>query len=248
MKKQILMLSALAMFMITSCSKSKDEPKEEMVVCQLTQASLSGNGETITHSYEFKDGKITFVKAASDKVSHPLNYSYNHTSTSISEGETMYTLDAQGRITSESGPENIGRYNKTYVYNNDGYLIEVKKDNTNDITKFTWTNGNLTKIEEVVNYDGTAYSDITFYDYSSDIRPTNFYADVPDMPVVYNYIFKFMGKQTKNLVSKERYEIGTTGNMFIYGFDSNKNVTSMTDKDETSGFVNGAYEFKYSCK
>lgn len=249
MKKQILMLSAAAMFMIASCSKSKEEPKEETIDCQLTQASVTGGGETITQVYEYNSGKITNVKSTSvinngTPHSYPI-YSFNYTSTSISGGDynLTYSLDAQGRIKSETGSDSGGSYTNTYTYNSEGYLTEVRNDNRNQVTKYTWTNGNLTQIEETTNNGGTPYISTDIYEYGTEVRPANFYSDVPDLPIVYTYIFKYMGKQTRNLVAKQNNDTS-----FSYGIDNNGNVNSLIEKENGTGKVWSAYEFKYNCK
>lgn len=245
------MLSAMALFVVVSCSKSKEEPKEQAADCQLMQASVSGGGETITNSYEYNNGKITIVKSISVfNNGSPIskNYSYNYTSTSISHMESNYSLDAQGRIKNQSGSDHNGNFTKIYVYNNDGYLTEIKKDNTNEVTKYTWTNGNLTKIEEVYSSGGTSYIHIEFYEYGTELKPANFYADVPDLPIVYDYTFRYMGKQSKNLVSKIRYENGASSDIYSYGKDDKGNITSITQKEEGTLKTWSVYEFKYNCK
>lgn len=233
MKKQFLALSMMVVMLATACSKSKDQPKEQEITCQLNEASVTGGGETITHKYTFNtQGLINTVNSSAVIGSgSPTveNYSYSNTQNSIIIDNVVYTLE-QGRITKEVETNGSDKITYNYTYDSNGYLT---KKASNDYTwNYKWTNGNLTEIEIV----GSNYTDTETYEYSSTVKPANFYSDAPDLPMIYNHLFKLMGKQPKNLISKENGQENYT-----YTFDSNNNVVSLNDSYSS-------YTFKYDCK
>lgn len=245
----------MALFVVASCSKSEEEPKTETESCQLTQASVTSGGETITNIYQYDGGgKITTVNSSSvfnNGTPNTSTYAFTYTADSFSDGDKTYALDAMGRIKSSTRYYKVNNINYiatfNYTYNSDGYITEVKNSSTNEVTKFTWTAGNLTKVEDSYMVGGVLSTNVQIYDYSTEVKPDNFYSDVPDLPVPNTYIFKFMGKQSKNLISKVRYEGGSTAEILSYGKDSNGNITSLTEKEDGTAKTFGIYQFKYKC-
>ncbi|RZK70987.1 MAG: DUF4595 domain-containing protein, partial [Pedobacter sp.] len=150
MKKQILMLSAVAMIMVASCSKSKDEPKEETVNCQLTEKNYSNL--KIIYTYH-SDGKLASVKEGDYQETY--TYTANTMVWKFIDGgtaTTTYTLDAQGLVKSSSEV----RSNSTFSYNSDGYLTEVNSSGSlSGKVIYTWISGNLTKVEKTTVYGTT---------------------------------------------------------------------------------------------
>ncbi len=236
------MLSAVAMVIVASCSKSKEEPKEETVSCQLTEKT-STNGK-ITYTYH-SDGKLASAKEGAYQET------YTYTSTSItwkfiepsgSTATTTYTLDAQGLVKASSD----GTVNNTFTYDGSGYLTEVKSDASWVGTiKYTWANGNLTKIEQTRN----GSTSTTSFEYGSENRPTGFGNDYTSAN---EYIWhdgdrqilgsNYFGKQPKNLVLKITFSGNTS--QFGYTKDANGNISKFT----VTGTNSSSTDYKYSCK
>lgn len=234
------MLSAV-MLIVASCSKSKDEPKDEAVSCQLTESS-SPNGKT---NYTYNgDGKLIASKIDAYKET------YEYTSTSIiwkfiEPSGTIYTttylLDAQGRVKSSS--EN--RANSTFTYNSEGYLMEVNTvgSGAGKVT-YTWTNGNLTKVERTT----TSGTNTVNIEYGTESRPISFNGDISsyletaywhdgDTQILTSSAF---GKQSKNLIVK------VSNATYTYAKDNNGNITKMVEKAQ--GGSETVYEYKHTCK
>jgi len=241
MKQNLTLMLSAVMLVVASCSKSKDEPKDEAVSCQLTESS-SPNGKT-TYTYN-GDGKLTASKIDAYQET------YEYTSTSIiwkfiEPSGTIYTttylLDAQGRVKSSSDNSS----NSTFTYNSERYLTEVNTvgSSAGKVT-YTWTNGNLTKVERITTY-GTNTINI---EYGTESRPTGFNGDISshletaywhdgDTQILTSSAF---GKQPKNLVAK------VSNTTYTYTKDNNANITKMVEKAQ--GGSETVYEYKYNCK
>lgn len=237
-----LMLLAVALI-VASCSKSKDEPKEETLTCQLSEKT-SGTLKT-TYTYN-SDGKLASVKEADYQET------YTYTSNTLtwkfieqsgSTATTTYILDAQGMAKTSTD----GITNNTFTYDASGYLTEVRSSASWIGTiKYTWANENLTKIEQTKNGSTTT----TSLEYNTDSRPAGFSLDYTsaneniwhdgDRQILSNGSF---GKQPKNLVLK----ITSNGNISqnSYTKDTNGNITKMVVKQGTNETIS---DFKYSCK
>ncbi|RZK98690.1 MAG: DUF4595 domain-containing protein, partial [Pedobacter sp.] len=147
-----------------------------------------------------------------------------------------YTLDAQGLVKTSSD----GKLNNILTYDGSGYLTEVRSDGLRiGTTKYTWANGNLTKIEWIIN----GSTSTTNFEYNSEIRPIGF---GNDYTYANEYIWhdgdrqilgsSYFGKQPKNLISK----VTSNGNTSEYSYtkDANGNVTKLEERFNGGGMGN----------
>lgn len=246
------MLSAI-MLIAVSCSKSKEEPKDETPKACLVSEVVNGNNKDDKQAYAYDESGnvLTYIYAGEG-----LKETYTYTSSSITKKHEqspvsyteVFTLDAQGRVKSSSWTSTDvanSNYTASYTYDNDGYLIEKKTthyDNTTSTQKCTWTNGNLTKIEDF--YNGSSTPNIVFtYQYSADILPSNFLiVGILDVGLYDTHISKFFGKQPKNLPAYD-------GATYTFTKDVNGNIIKFVSEYKYNGsdYVN-ITEYKYNCK
>lgn len=236
------MLSAV-MLTVASCKKSNDdEGTETKTSCQLTSSTnVITGGASGSFSYNYDgDGKIT--KYVLTGVQNANTTVYTYSASQITEvttyvnngtpttGTVIYNRDSQGRIISIHGSNSSTAVvsNTNFIYNTDGYLSQSTyidnlsyTSNNPIIEKFTYANGNLIGIEEVDDNKATLT-------YGSQMANDNYiYPDrtayLPDEQ--FSPLRKFLGKQSKNLISKITVDNGDA-DTFTYQLDGNSNVSS----------------------
>lgn len=232
MKKSLILTLSIALLAITSCKKidRSDDPEPTLPEnrCYLTTSSLvsEDDQDVLNFSYD-NQGRVSLVKSATG-----LDISYTYTSTKIiamikessgSEGLPFeYILDAKGRIISESS---LFGSKTEYRYNAEGYLIEsdeIVDPSTTYTTKYSYTNGDLTKIEE----DG----DETIITYGTELAFPNYMVNANlDFPVnLLGPLKNYFGKQSVHLFTKIESSRSLTYDTFTYVKDINGNVTKTT--------------------
>lgn len=243
------MLSAM-MLIVVSCSKSREEPKDENTACQLTESarSYSDSDYKWNESFSYDDkGRIIKIVERDGTDVGVIDYVYSATEIKqMDHGYILtYKLDANNRIVSDSE-------GYTYSYDDKGYLVGKSMNNgANYIVtiKYTYTNDNLVKIVEEVfdNYVTTTYTDT--YEYGTEEAGSNFinpWSGDVGLPLELSGILGgYIGKSSKNLVTKHtgRYDSGT----FSYTKDVSGNITKTTISS-TSGSSKTTIEHKYNCK
>ena len=173
MKKVLLMLSAISLLTIASCSKSKNEPVQEETPTEKLSDCLVKSTENLSSSdgtiysnkafITYNDlQKITRIDYDVEKSTDFKTFTYEkskitiraeNTSNRANEtDERIYTLDAQGRIA--SSPDDYRNAVTNFSYNTEGYLAVVKKtyvdsdtkENITETKTYSYTDGNLTKM------------------------------------------------------------------------------------------------------
>ncbi len=232
----------MAMIIAASCSKSKEKPKDETSSCQVTEKT-SSNG-TVSYSYH-SDGKLAATKEGVYQETYtyaPTSMIWKFIEPSGNTYTTTYTLDAQGMVKTSFD----GAVNNTFSYDGNGYLIEVRGEALwVGILKYTWTNGNLTKIEQTRG----GSTNTTNLEYGIESRPMGFNADYAsggefiwqdgDRQILASSSF---GKQPKNLVSKITFNGGTS--QYSYTKDANGNIAKVA----VTGTNGTSIDYKYNCK
>ncbi|TCC98657.1 DUF4595 domain-containing protein [Pedobacter hiemivivus] len=249
MKKSILMLSALCMLIVASCKKDKTDDK--VADCLLTESTYTGeDGHTRNSIFTYNtEGKVIKVKGGEGGPNDDLEVTYTYSNSKIIEVQTQhgqsftitYTLDGQGRIVHQTNEQG---YVDTYIYNAEGYLVEIQGYNADATaaynSKYSYTNGNLTSIDS-----GNSYT--INYIYGAELANDNF-VNEEEFPFD-NVLRKFFGKTSKNLVSK-LVETSGSGNPFeetyTYEKDANGNITkvsALSNDGDSYTMVS-----KYTCK
>lgn len=229
MKKSILMLSVIGLLIVASCKKDNKVVNEEG--CLLTESTYkesANDPETSFYTYD-AEGKIANVKfVQKGGYSYTMNYTYSDLEIIEVEKHTgstyirNYTLDAMGRIVKETYPYTM----VLYVYNTDGYLIEIKRSSSSSplktISKYNYTDGNLTS----VNFEDDYTVNFT---YTNESARDNFYSEI-EFPIN-NLLRGHYGKTSKNLVAvatQIKKGIVAYSASYAYKKDANGNVILAT--------------------
>ncbi|WEK18410.1 MAG: hypothetical protein P0Y49_16600 [Candidatus Pedobacter colombiensis] len=258
MKKSILMLSALCLLIVVSCKKN-NKTDDQVSDCLLTENTYVDDAfgvENVSTLYSYDaNGRMIGMKFRIGGVTENDECLFTYSTTQIvkvqKEGgdlfTTIYKLNDKGQIISEQydNDSSVG----TYIYNADGYLVEVKYGNMIS-RKYRYTNGNLTRVD---NTNGS-YVD---YTYNTELAAnTGLFSKYHFNEARYTLdspLKKYLGKQSKNLVSKVRYnstlhDIGDDAyaETFTYEKDAKGNIIKIRV------VVNQNYKYtvssKYSCK
>lgn len=248
MNKSILLLSALCLLIVASCKRPDDIVDPGTTTCLLTERtkSFAGiDGEKFTNTYD-ADGKITSVKVSGGGVPTVIIYTYSASKiTAVRTDEdgsytSVYSLDAQGRIVTES--LNGSDY-RSYSYNADGYLIELVEGSST--TKYSYTDGNLTKVDDIEGKTTKTYT------YGTDLFNINFFLGEyfsSESPLA-----KYFGKSSKNLPIKYAHK-GIYGNeelliaeeTYSYQKDAQGNIVKVVLQDVDKNLYTS--NLKYTCK
>lgn len=231
MKQQILTLSAAMLLIVASCSKKNEEPTVETETCKQSEAKFS-DGTVFQYTYDDKGRVVTWKQVWNGGGTETITYEYS-TNEIVETGKgaytnvTNHTLDASGRITA-SGIT-------TYTYDANGYLTQIKDGSA--ITSFTYTNGNITSINDgyrtyAITYGTDTYNGGFFRYNTNDTFPEQ--VETP--------LFSYYGKRSKALPVKSVITSGSsqTTETYTYEKDANGNITK---------FVNSSYiaQYSYNC-
>jgi hypothetical protein len=257
MKKTLILTLCSAILAVSSCKK-KDEiiviidPPVLTLPCQLIKTNLSSNlfqlSEVLTY-----DDKGRVVKTLSDGKNEA-TYAYSSTNITQTLGKSQtfninYVLDDKGRVSQE----NISETDKiVYVYNTDGFLSEVKdigKQGENYSMVYSYTNGNLTKVEKKGGTpDPTSTINIS---YGTDLAVSNFFIpSISDLPEsMTGVLSRYFGKPSKNLPTKITRTLPGRSLTLSYEKDAKGNVIKFTNATsapyESQSFTTTA---EYGCK
>jgi len=244
MKKTILMLSVVTLSIVMSCSKSKDEPTEETKTnCQQTETAYTYSGSntsktTFTYTYD-ANGRITKFVEKEGTDTYTTNYTYAATEIKeIFEGQTTtYKLDASNRIVSDEHFQ--------YLYDANGYLVQRKHIGSNSIDTYSYTNGNLTKIE----IGTTTY----VVEYSAVEAKGSPMLTGPDIAIPYELtgVLKgYFGKASRNLIAKitstGTYPSQSYTQTFTHSIDAVGNLIKVVITESTG--IIFTLDHKFECK
>ena len=226
------------MIFISACNKDK---KASCLLIQMT-TNAGPNGYLIT--YEYDDQRR--IKRSTDEYGIA-EYQYFKDSVVIVKpsSRTVYYLNSAGLADSSklrfigSNPNQLA-HDSRYTYNAEGFLIEHREifsqfynGSTHKDTSyrlFTILNGNIIKERP---FDS---SDELNYEYSS-YKLENYLTSEGTHP--------FLGKSSRNLVTKSTLQDGTINATYSYKFDFHGNVTSVSKQLKTGGAYTS--NFTYSC-
>lgn len=187
---------------------------------------------TLNYTYD-ASGKL--IKATSDGESRVYTYTATKITGVLPDGEITELTLVNGRATSSYNSDffsaNGSRtpITRTYTYNADGYLSEVKSyldTKLNSTAQLTYTNGNLTQVK-VTYLDGEVET-IT-YEYSNQLA-VNTYETSDPLSLVIDYMpGNYFGKYSKNVVVKSTTRSTAAGDVsgsdYTYKFDAKGNAT-----------------------
>lgn len=239
------MLSIGLVLLFLSCSKSKELPEVE--ICLISE--VNGFGKD-TYTYDVNGN----VVARSTKPGSSI-YTYSYTPStitmSIEDYKQIYKLDTKERIVSMNDGSNVLH---TYNYNSQGNLIEQREDlfRTDNseitrtyLTKYFWTNNNMTRKESFVYYNNNLPSNavpfVIIFEYNTDKSPLSF-VDHENFIEGDIALYKFFGKKSQNLVSSKSEDFATPVE-YKYVKDASGNIIKVTLA--TSTYV---LEYQYTCK
>lgn len=242
-KQIMLLIAATAATYFTSCKKDSDSttPTNTTPTCTIT--STLENDTTYAAFIYNTNGTINQVvnkEPSSDTAIYSVSYETNLITISINGTPfRTYFLNSKGNADSiVTDVQGFFTLITTNTYDNDGYLKTQNESvtflgNTSETTRnYTYTNGNLTTMNESDGTTNTAYT----YDYFTD--KTNNLSKV-------NLDNMFVGNSTKNLIKTE-FTNGEITTNYTYNFDSNGKVTKQI-ATSTSGEVNQT-NFSWTCK
>lgn len=240
-------LTIFTILLLINCKKDSDNAN-----CKLEQKTSYSNG-TVSSSfkYEYDDmnriKKIAPTYGGSGMATNFTYYPDSIVALSNFQRQT-YFLGTNGLADTSSlivlGSAEQLKFYYTYTYNAEGYLVNEREifsqlHNGNTIldtivNTYTITNGNLVKINSTQTPD-----DLTF-EYSAELRPAN---NIELMAETGR--FPFLGKQSKNLVSK-MYVNGMPSYDASYEKDKKGNIIKQTQRNSTSG-QSSMVEYTYTC-
>ncbi|WP_316821664.1 hypothetical protein [Pedobacter gandavensis] len=256
MKKVFLMLSAIGILTISSCSKDKNEPgPEEITVkeCILKSSEDINSYNNVKRFYTYdQNSNISRIDYDTEKSTHFQTFIYEKDKITSNEEEIFnfgkeneintYKLDAKGRIITVI--EDPDRPGVTCSYNAEGYLVQTKETDHEDNSSITtvtysYANGNLIKVvNERVDNSGLEFNVTTNITYTDELLNNQaVFAKLYNsfLPDETDELTAFLGKRSKNLPAKyvivETYKTAeynrTATLQFTYLKDVKKNVTSV---------------------
>jgi hypothetical protein len=246
--KQLIGIAS-SIFILVACKKDNDNSN-----CKLSNATYYNASNTITsnqkYDYDATGRIIKITELNSNTVS---SYSYYPDSVVMKVNNsipTVYYLGSNGLADSAftnyiGSPELLKSYYK-YTYNSEGFLTEERHIfsqlfNGNILldtsyTTFTIANGNIVKIS------GTQMSEDEVYEYSSELSPSN----NPTLSPWFGSRVSFLGKASKNLLSKTKNQSGVVLSEISYQSDKRQNIIKTTSKTISNGETSSIV-YTYSC-
>jgi hypothetical protein len=187
-----------------------------------TLNSSAGGGSA---KFVFTYDKLNrLVKAENNSTLLPSKTTYTYDKgkiTTVNESKTggipmkitsIYTLDTKNRVSSVeqkttltiSGNTSESTVKTSYTYDANGYLSESKIDSDKKlpVTKYTWTNGNLTKTVSTLTKPDAGEKGITTTEYTYDLSKTLGTWDPSSASPGVTLAPSYSGKPTKNLITK----------------------------------------------
>jgi len=262
MKKHFLLPALLLVGLtttLTSCKKNKDDAVAPAVeACQIDYATTTLDSTKITYDSQNRVIKEETFNNSDDSEG---SLTYTYSSNKIVEDE----YDESGDLISKTEYHLNSNNNASYsVYVEDGntdaadttwYLYDSNKHNTRRVTKhttpiigdaairtydttwYTYTGGNLSKVEVK-----EAGEDIqtTSYTYGSDDAKTQVFAPGQD----YSHVAGLYGNPSEKLPTSAT--VGTTNVSYIYEFNDKGYVTRY--KVVSSAVTQSDIYLKYYCK
>ena len=225
-------------FFISACNKDKKAS------CLLIQMKTSSGPNSYSINYEYDDQR-RIKRSTDDQGITEYQYFKDSVVRIKPYSRTVYYLNSAGLADSSkerftnSNPNQLA-FDSRYTYNAEGYLIEhreifsqfysgsIHKDTSYRL--LTISNGNIIK----ERYSNSL--DELNYEYSS-YKLENYLTSDGTYP--------FLGKSSKNLVSKSTIQNGTESITYTYKFDLHGNVTSVSKQWKTLGTT--IKNFTYSC-
>lgn len=280
MKKVLLMLSVIGVFTFASCSKGMGGSAPEEVGCVLNSmvhSSEFGNDKTYyTYNHNHQISRVDYSGDIRNSF-HEFIY-YKKTITSYEREadaplappkELNYQLDEKGRIIIVT--DNLLDITNYFSYNAEGFLAEERiafsyKPSIHSpriIKKFSYTNGNLTKVvlyDVIDNHSIPRNTSIIYYNTDKLKNNIIFLRTYP------YYLFSnidmstlstFLGKKSKNIPSKIVYQDNpninrTITTQYTYQKDAQENIISMRVLTKIFPFSQfdiepEEYKFSYQC-
>ena len=245
MKKHFLLL-VLPIVGMLSCKK--DRPTNVPKICTIQSVSKTENGSEAGKFYYTFDakGRTTQIDF---KVEKPESYVYNYetnkvTLTDLNDGRNHmeYALDAQARIIT-------WRFEKL-KYDNNGYLTEINKG-TNWYSKLYYSNGNLTKFEDIITFwNGDQHIVTTLFEYNSELAQEITGIGNPLNEIYYfeNALIPLMGKASVNRFSRKTVSGSGMADVvtnYSYQEDDQGNITKVIAKEYLGKLT--VYNVNYQC-
>lgn len=224
-----MLLVAFAAMVFVSCSDDDDDNVTPFGGKQISKITYTDNddGEIESYTYDYdKQGRIISESAVYSQHESDLT-TYTYETNKITEKiinaysgnthiwQTVYTLDSKGRIISSI---NEREETNIYSYDDKGQLIKISGE---DNIRFTWENGNLTKVE----WNGYT----TKYTYNRNENKNigiNYFSENMPNNILFNY--GYFGAKNKNLMASTQ-EDSDSPYTNEYEFDKNGNVTTMKE-------------------
>jgi hypothetical protein len=254
MKKNSFYLILIPFLFLVSCSKEDLKPKR-FLLKDITYTNLTTNLPEYKEIYEYNtEGKITEFIAHDwdslgvERLLSKATYEYNSGQiirNSYDENNSLVyiaymTLGSNGFVNREEFYSGVTMFHeRNFMYNNDGYLINMEDYDYDSYTYFSTTNEiqNENTKREVYQYtysDGSTSS--VSYDNRFDINISNPFSSTNlvvkgGFPTIN---FGFYGRPNKNFITNiDELDYSTTGSITYYAYrikytiDGNGNVESI---------------------
>jgi hypothetical protein len=267
--KNVMLVNVCTIALVVSSCKKDDEKQKNLKLCKVSAFKTFENyNNTTTPEESFSLGYDSQSRLSEIRNNQGLlSFSYQPQQIIASDEENVitYNLDAAGRISGAKAKKLGGNYEETIAikYNNQGYLIELKSSVYNITTTLTYTNGELTKVEEVelgytLNSKRIRTSEIIYKDETStnDFVHSKILPGLTDGILRHNLAYLLMptlGKPAKRLIDKINYTVESGGitnsslKTFIYLKDEKGNIIKAvrTHSDYSNSEV---FEFDFTCQ
>lgn len=255
MRKQILTLSASLLLIVASCSKSTEVPFEEpqqFKRCQQKEVKFN-DGTVFQYDYDDRDRVVTWKQIWKNSPIKTITYLYSNdqiVETEVVEQDrtvTRHMFDNAGRI----GTSKIDGTNHTVAYTYDafGYLTNRNVNNSQELTQFVYTDGNLT----TVRYDDGIYTvsyGNTENTYSGGFFRYNTNDAFPE--AIETPLYEYYGRRSNLLPTKSVVTRGGTETTETYSYekDKNGNVTKFVNivKVGSNTSYTNTMQYTYNCK
>ncbi|MDY3979161.1 MAG: DUF4595 domain-containing protein [Tidjanibacter sp.] len=240
MKKflSFLAIAAMTAAVCVSCGdKNGGEDPEPEVKVRINTYSVLGDGWADVYVFTWNaDGKVSNVNRSNGDKVWDFVYSGNTATVTGPDGDFVLTLNANGYCTSMTDPWGDVR---TYTYNADGQLTEVKKgaDVKSTLTYeegclLTWTR---TK-------DGALQTKTHTYSSKKNVAGIfNIIQEATDPANQWWYLTGLFGKPSKNLCDSSKWNHSDAAATYTYDFDENGCVTA-----EHKDYPDWPEEFTYT--